>query len=136
MVITAQEFIKMSSKEVEISGFEEGQKIIVRLKPVSLQTMMIDGKIPNELIKVVDDLFKGKKESNKVPTMEEAEEASKSISMKDITEMMGLMNAVCNEAMVEPKFQEVKDYMTDEQKNEIFAWTQRGVKEIESFPKA
>lgn len=128
MAITAEEFIKLSSQEVEISGFTKGEKIKVLLKDVSLTSMMVDGRIPNDLVKTVEELFSGKK-----PTIEEAQEVAKNFDSDKIREMMSLMDVVCKEAMVQPKYDEVKNYMTDEQKNDIFTWTQRGIEELKPF---
>lgn len=125
MAITAEEFIKLSSQEVEISGFTKGEKIKVLLKDVSLTSMMIDGRVPNELVQTVEDVFAGS-----TPTVEEAQKVAKNFDSDKIREMMSLMDVVCREAMVQPKYDEVKNYMTDEQKNDIFAWTQRGVQEL------
>lgn len=125
MAITAEEFIKLSSQEVEISGFTKGEKIKVLLKDVSLTSMMIDGRVPNELVQTVEDVFAGS-----TPTVEEAQKVAKNFDSDKIREMMSLMDVVCREAMVQPKYDEVKNYMTDEQKNDIFAWTQRGIQEL------
>lgn len=130
MAITAEEFIKLSSQEVEISGFTKGEKIKVLLKDVSLTSMMIDGRVPNELVQTVEDVFAGS-----TPTVEEAQKVAKNFDSDKIREMMSLMDVVCQEAMVQPKYDEVKNYMTDEQKNDIFAWTQRGVQELKPSDK-
>ena len=44
-VISAEQFKNKATRVVEISGFEEGEKIEVRIKPVSLTAMMMQGRI-------------------------------------------------------------------------------------------
>ncbi|HBI91859.1 MAG TPA: hypothetical protein DDY58_05180, partial [Terrisporobacter glycolicus] len=56
-VINAEQFKSKATRVVEISGFEENEKIEVRIKSMSLLTMMNNGKIPNELLGVVQKLF-------------------------------------------------------------------------------
>ena len=45
-----------------------------------------------------------------------------------------LLDIVCAEAMLEPRYDEIKDVMNDAQKMEIFAFTQGGVESAKTFP--
>ena len=61
-VISAEQFKNKATRIVAISGFEEGEKIEVRIRPVSLTAMMMQGRISNELKSVAFNLFeKGQK---------------------------------------------------------------------------
>lgn len=131
-VINAEQFKSKATRVVEISGFEENEKIEVRIKPISLLTMMNSGKIPNELLEVVQKLF-NEETAPKKKKISEKDILSQSDDIKSITM---LMDAVCNEILVEPKYEEIKDYLTDVQKTEMFNAAQGPIKQvIPSVPK-
>lgn len=136
-VITAEEFINLSTKAVEISGFEKDEKLTVMLKKISMTTMMVDGKIPNELLYLVDDVFDVKASNKEI--IENTNNLLKQKDNSEISEMIKLMDIVCEEAMIQPKYNDIKNYMTDTQKNEVFSWVLKGVndlKPINEEPKA
>ena len=56
-VISASEFRKRATRVIEIDGFEPGEKIEVRIKPASLINLMVSGKLPNNLLATVQELF-------------------------------------------------------------------------------
>ncbi|WP_343342440.1 hypothetical protein [Terrisporobacter petrolearius] len=122
-VINAEQFKNKATRVVEISGFEENEKIEVRIKSMSLLTMMNRGKISNELLTVVGGLFDGVNDSE----ITEKDIISKSDDMKFAIE---LMDNVCKECLVEPKYDEIADYLTDAQKSEIFGASQGPVKQV------
>lgn len=131
-VINAEQFKSKATRVVEISGFEENEKIEVRIKSMSLLTMMNNGKIPNELLGVVQKLFNEGVNSKK-KKISEKDILSQSDDIKSITM---LMDVACKEVLVEPKFEEIEDYLTDVQKTEIFNAAQGPVKQvIPSVPK-
>ena len=119
-VISAEQFKNKATRVVEISGFEEGDKIEVRIKPVSLTAMMMQGRIPNELKAVAFGLFeKGQKGEDTTPQTTE-----------DMTMMYQLIDQVCEDCLVEPKFKDIKEFMTDGQKIEVFTASQGVVKDL------
>lgn len=122
-VISAEQFKNKATRVVEISGFEEGDKIEVRIKPVSLTAMMIKGRISNELKTEAFKLFdKGREGKSTEP------ESSEEMSM-----MYELIDTVCEECLVEPKFVDIKEFMTDAQKIEVFTASQGVVKNLIPF---
>lgn len=124
-VTSIEEFKNLSQPLVDIVGFEPGQYLTVRLKRISLMVLCKTGKIPNSLLQKSTELFTGKKDK-----------VDESKILENISELEGInqiIDTVCEAAMVEPKFEDVKDYLTDEQKTEIFQWTQGGIKSLESF---
>jgi hypothetical protein len=120
MVTSIEQIRAMAVKEVEIRGFEEGQFITLQLKGIGLTSLVASGKIPNHLLGTAIELFEGKKKEDK----EENEKISDTIQMIDI---------ICESVMVEPKFEDVKEYLTDHQKMEIFTFAQGGVNALNSF---
>lgn len=121
-MVTSLEYIKKIAEgnEVEITGWEEGVPFVCKLKRVSLFGLVSEGAIPNPLLTPVMALFDGKKED------------VKNISAK---EMADIMEIFCKHTLVEPKYEEVREYLTDIQRSEIFNYSQGGLKMIESFRK-
>lgn len=119
-VISAEQFKNKATRVVAISGFEEGEKIEVRIRPVSLTAMMMQGRISNELKSVAFNLFeKGQKGETSTPD-----------SAEDMSMMYELIDQVCENCLVEPKFEDIKEFMTDGQKIEVFTASQGVVKDL------
>lgn len=118
-VISAREFRKKATRVIEIDGFEPGEKIAVRIKPASLLNLLMSGKLPNNLLGTVNDLFE---QTNKGKSMELFEQDENKI--KDIMEIIDL---VCEQSLVEPTYEEIKDVITDTQKMQIMAEAQGNV---------
>lgn len=125
-VISAEQFRNKAVSVIPIPGFDEGESFEIRVKKLSIVGLMSSGKIPNSLMQVVKDAFAGIKSSQG-----EAAEAS---IMDKAGEIGKLLDIVCKEAMLEPRFDDVKDVMNDAQKLAVFQFTQGGVEEAKSFP--
>lgn len=124
-VISAREFRKKATRIIEIDGFEPGEKIAVRIKPASLLNLMMSGKLPNNLLGTVNELF----DQNKPMELFEQDENK----IKDIMEIIDL---VCEQSLVEPTYEEIKDVITDTQKMQIMGEAQGNVNAaIPSIPK-
>ena len=127
-VISAREFRKKATRIIEIDGFEPGEKIAVRIKPASLLNLMMGGKLPNNLLGTVNDLFE---QTNKGQSMQIFEQDDNRI--KDIMEIIDL---VCEQSLVEPTYEEIKEVITDTKKMQIKAEAQGNVNAaIPSIPK-
>lgn len=116
----AQDFIKKAVKTIKISGFEEGEEIEVKVKKPSLLHIMSYGNIPNPLMETVKKIFAKKL------TKKEAKKVSKQDEVR-------VIDVFVSGALVEPAYDEVKEYLTDDQRNEIFAFAVGGLKDLESF---
>ena len=117
--ISIEEFKNRATRLIDIDGFEEGEKITVRVKSVSLLAMMTKGKLPNELKAVVASLFNT--DATKGKTF-------KADSVEEIAVMQQLMDKVCAECLIEPAYSEVEEFLTDAQKTQIFMAAQGNVK--------
>lgn len=127
-VISAREFRKKATRIIEIDGFEPGEKIAVRIKPASLLNLMMCGKLPNNLLGTVNDLFEQDIQSKPTQLFEQDND-----KIRDIMEIIDL---VCEQSLVEPTFEEIKDVITDTQKMQIMAEAQGNVTAaIPSIPK-
>ena len=119
-VISASEFRKKATRVIQIDGFEPGEKIEVRIKPASLIALMVSGKLPNDLLGTVEELFnKGDDLKNQDVFAQGADK---------VKEIMGLIDLICDQSLVEPPFQEIKDVITDNQKMQIMGAAQGNVK--------
>lgn len=119
-VISAEQFKNKATRIIQISGFEEGDKIEVRIRPVSLTAMMMKGRISNEL----------KTEAFKLFDNGRGGKSTEPESPEEMSMMYELIDNVCEECLVEPKFADIKEFMTDAQKIEVFTASQGVVKNL------
>lgn len=113
-VISAEDFKNKATRIIKIDGFEPNEKIEVRIKPASMLGMIAVGKLPNNLLQTVDDLFisKGNKKSKgKVDTSD--------MNPDELKMVMEMIDTICRDCMVEPLFDDIKMFMTDAQKMQI-----------------
>ena len=116
-VISAKEFKEKATRIIQIDGFEPGEKIEVRIKPASILNLMISGKLPNSLLNVVQEVFGDVDEiNNKLQNDSETMKAA-----------MQLMDLVCEQCLVEPKYSEIAEFLTDNQKSQIMIEAQGNV---------
>ena len=116
-VISAKEFKEKETRVIQIDGFEPGEKIEVRIKPASILNLMISGKLPNSLLNVVQEVFGDVDEiNNKLQNDSETMKAA-----------MQLMDLVCEQCLVEPKYSEIAEFLTDNQKSQIMIEAQGNV---------
>lgn len=127
-ITSIEEFRNQSQPLVDIVGFEPGQYITLRLRRISLMALVKSGKIPNSLLQKATELFTGAKKDGK-----QLDEASILANMGEVEGINEIIDTVCQAAMIEPKYEDVKDFLTDDQKTEIFQWTQGGIRALESF---
>ena len=119
-VISAKEFRKKATRVIEIDGFEPGETIEVLIKPASLINLMVSGKLPNDLLATVQELFNEGQDTK--PNDVFGQGADK------VKEILALIDLVCEQSLVEPKFEEIKDVITDAQKMQIMTEAQGNVK--------
>lgn len=119
-MITSLEEIKAiaGARELEIEGWEKETPFVCKLKRISLLELASKGKIPNGLMSTVMALFEGDKAK------------TDKIDVKDFAQVMDLF---CEMSLVEPNYKEVKEYLTDNQKTQIFNYAQKGLKALEKF---
>lgn len=110
---------------VKFPDFAEGQPFVARVKRPSMLVLAKQGKIPNSLINTANELFSkgGGMDSDNENMLEE---------------MYGVMETICEAALIEPSYEDIKDIgltLSDDQLMAIFNYTQVGVKALESFRK-
>lgn len=124
-VTPISELIKYKDGQlVELPPFGEGQPFIARLRRPSLMGLVKSGKIPNSLMKQATSLFaKGNQSLN-------------GMNANTLTDMLDIMDIVVDEAMIEPKYSELKENdisLSDDQIMSIFSYTQQGVDYLKQF---
>lgn len=106
---------------VELPGFFSEEPFVVRLRRPSLLALTKSGKIPNALLSAANELFTGKQDKS---------------DPVDLSEIMGVLEVICESALLEPTYKDVVDAgltLTDEQYTAIFNFSQRGIKALEPF---
>lgn len=106
---------------VELPGFFSEKPFVARLRRPSLLALTKSGKIPNALLSAANELFTGKQDKS---------------DPVDLTEIMGVLEVICESALLEPTYKDIVDAgltLTDEQYTAIFNFSQRGIKALEPF---
>ena len=115
-IITAESFMKKATRVIEIPGFEPGELFSVRVKNVGVLSMIIGGKLPNSLLAMATQLF---------PDTQSSESLQKSTDKllndpEALKAMSQMMRAIAKEALIEPKYEDIAEGITDEQIQSIF----------------
>ena len=115
-IISADSFMKKATRVIEIPGFEPGEVFSVRVKNVGVFSMIVGGKLPNSLLKMETQLFPDTKSSDSLH-----KSTDKLLDDPEaLKEMSKMMRAVAREALVEPKYDDIAEGITDEQVQSIF----------------
>lgn len=99
--------------------FAEGETFNVKMRRPSLLGLVLAGKIPNTLLTTAKALFDGKN------VMEGDGDAFRQVAE--------VIDAMLDASFVEPRFEDVKEYLTDEQRTAAFAYIQAGMRGLERF---
>lgn len=111
-------------EEVELPEFGKDQPFVALMHRPSMLSLAKNGKIPNNLLTTANGLFESGKDS------------LNSMDSEMLEKVFGVMDIICEAALVEPSWQQLKDaniQLTDEQVLAIFSYTQVGVKSLENF---
>ena len=103
---------------IELPPLYNGKPFIARLRRPSLLTLCYGGKIPNELLSVAQEIYEGK-----------------GVTEGKIAEYAQVLNLVAEAALIEPKYSDIKDYLSDLHIRAIFQYCQFGVKALSPFCK-
>lgn len=143
-VITADAFRQMAFSIIPIPGFKDGDaNIMIQVKASGIMNMLANGRIPNTLMGKVTELFGDTKKAGKdeLPAnMKDISEDQKKNALaklqgseSGLTDMAELLKVFAEATMVSPKYDEVKDYMTDNQLMAVFGAMYGEVAEAETF---
>lgn len=115
-IITAESFMKKATRVIEIPGFEPGEVFAVRVKNVGVFSMIIGGKLPNTLLKMATQLFP---DTNSSDSLQQSTDKLLD-DPETLKAMSQMMRAVAKEALIEPKYEDIAEGITDEQIQSIF----------------
>lgn len=120
--ITSIAALRRAAEKTEIVALNgwDGEPFVCRLRRTTLRGMITAGKIPNPLLGAAQKLYEG----------------AGSRANANIRDMLRVMELVVEDALVEPRYCELKDAgidLTEEQFGAIFAYAQKGVQAIEPF---
>jgi hypothetical protein len=124
--ITLDEVIAQTQPLVDITDFNGTGTVTFKLKRMSLFTMVKTGKIPNTLLNSAGSLF-GINESDR------QKDPLKTANPEDVNRLMDVIETVCEASLVQPSYAEIKEYLTDNQKMEIFYFSQGGITALSQF---
>lgn len=120
--MTAAEIAALATTVISLPPFEEGgPEVCVKVKRPNLMSMIAQKKIPNELLALVMEAGGA------------TEAVQQQVQKGDPQEALQLMDVMIDATLVEPKYSEIKDLLTDEQKAELLAYAGGGVKALTSF---
>lgn len=136
-VISAKEFKAKATREIQIPGFDENETFTIQIRPMSLLGMIRKGKIDNELLASVLELFKSneKKIDLKKGTMAEGLEMDVLQQPEMLQNLDELMRKVAKEVMMAPAYDEVAEYLTDGQLQAIFEEAQGKIQQVKPIVK-
>lgn len=122
--VTSLERIRqLACQTIPLPGWESGEPFFAKVRRASLLALVHQGQIPNELLPIVYKIISKSGEFN--PMTDSTPE--------EFGQFIDMLNAVCKAVLVEPKFEDVAEYLTDVQRTAIFLYTQQGLKMLELF---
>lgn len=118
--ITAEEFLGKATQIIDIHGWEPGETIPVKVRRVSMTSLIASGQVPNTLLR---HAYKDSDEFAKTVSNDEEKRAA----------AIGMVDAVAKAVLLEPSWDEVGEFLTDEQKIDLFNYAQGGLASLETF---
>lgn len=118
-ILSIEQLKKMATTVIEIPNFDNSGTIKVRVQKPRLMAMAAQGKIPNHLLGVVNQMMFGKNSKKEKET--------------DVKDVAKIYELYCRACLVEPVYDEFKDIITDDQMEAIFDWAMGDAKKVETF---
>lgn len=126
-VTSLEEVRDKACKVVAIPGWEPGETFNVRIRRASLLSLIQQGAIPNQLLPTIYKLLK------EGADRAEDFDPRADLGPDELEQFLEMLTAVCRAVMVEPAYDDVAEYLTDTQRNAIFAYAQHGLRALEPF---
>lgn len=138
--ITAEAFKNRAFRIITLPGFNPGdERIPVQIKSTGVMTMLSNGTIPNTLMVKVTELFgnsNGKTKNPKAAITKADKQAAidkLNSSESGLQDMASLLRVFAKASLVQPSYDEIGDYLTDEQLMTLFSAMYGEVTDLESF---
>lgn len=110
--------------EIDIPDFDGIGRITIKVRRPQLTKMMREGKIDNPLMGVAAKAALGK-----APELKNDEQSDLELA-RNLSEWIEFYCSIC---MIEPTFDEVRDYMTDDQLLSVYSWALAPLRALRSF---
>lgn len=124
-IIPTREYFEGNQyKIVTTPGFAPGEVLQFKIKNTSLVTLVRSGRLPNNLMKSAVSLFEGKQTQDV---------SLNGVSSKELQDLMKIIEAFCKDVMVEPTYDEVGEFLTDDMLFAIFNRTTSEAVGLEDF---
>lgn len=126
-VVSVEELKQKTEQIITLVDWDEAnnlQEINVKVKKVSLTTLIQTGVVPNSLLSQALNL----KNPNR-----KKEKKAEDFSPEMIEASLEAMKKITEAVLVEPPFEEVKDFLSDNHFSQITAYVTGGVRSLESF---
>lgn len=107
---------------ITIPAFDGIEEFEIEVRRPNLSKMIENDEIPNPLLGAASAAITGMVITQKKENIEEEAKA-----------FIDLTNLYCTVCMVNPKYEEVKEYLTDDQKVAITTWAMADVKTLRRF---
>lgn len=121
--VSAEQWKQQGTRVIMIPSDEpDSPDIAVRVKKISFLALMEAGKLPNTLLPLI---YKAMGQGGKVQAGQ--------MTPEQFQQYAELLSVVCREAMVEPRYDEVADVMSDNQKTAVFTYATAGLDALRSF---
>src|SRR5699024_896249 len=122
-ILSIKELREMAYTVIDIPNFDNIGTIKIKVQKPQLLKMASEGTIPNHLLNIAVTATTGeqKKSTDKMNNKEK---------LKMVNESMELYCLAC---MVEPRYEDIKDILTDDQRGTIFNWAIGEVSGLDSF---
>lgn len=124
-ILNVKDLEKMAYQTLEIPDFEDEGVLKVKVQKPRLLSMVKQGEIPNHLLGIANEMLMGEEKGTK----------KKQTAKDQLTRMSKMMELYSRACLVEPTYDEFKDYMTDKQGNKIFEYAIGMVTSLDSFRK-
>ena len=118
-ILSLEDIKKFKSKDgasiVELPPFDLETPFIAKVKRPSLLELVYNGTIPNELLATAQELWEG------------------NVKKGDLKNIVDVFKIVASLSLIKPKYEDVKDMLTDEQLLFLFNYSQQGVRAFQPF---
>lgn len=101
---------------VKLPPFPNGKDFVARLKSPSIFLLCVNGQIPNELLQEAQDIYEGK-----------------DMQPGRIKQYSEVLIATAKATLIEPKFEDVEEFLSTRQLISIYNYAQAGVRALLPF---
>lgn len=132
MEITRIEDLKNIGDIIELTPFNDGTKLTVKVKKPDIMMMIIDSKIPNPLIETAMSMT----ESGRVDLKKDNAKNEKDIDLEKTKRWVDFLRIIASECLVSPSYAEFEDAgikLNIAQLTDIYKYTTSEVENLKSF---